>query len=559
VVGLVLTLVTSALELIPSILVGRSLDILITQGFGGEFIILAVFIILIAFANWFTTFFSNYVFAVSSFAYERDVRQEFFEIMLAYPMNFHNEHDSSRLLSLGTNEIQFARHSMFPHFRIIIQIMFSIGITSWYVNMLVSQELAILLVSGFFLYFFVAFLYARKVVPIREKSSDVIGDLSSQSQEIFKGIEVVRSLSAQTKESEKFSLKSDAYAALKIKEERLSAFYLPNLIFLGINAITLLYLLNYVSQGFITVGTLVQVILMLVTIQFVSSMLPMLLINIQAAFVNTDRLYQAMTWTNGERMQGTLTTNWEGDIEFKDVSFSYGDREVLSRLNFTLPAKSKIALIGGPGSGKSTLIKLLLGLYSVDSGTITIGGVNYQNLPEVEIRNHISSVEQDIFLFSGTIRDNIAFTKSYASDSEIIAAASAAQIMGFISKLPKGLDTEIGERGVKLSGGQKQRLAIARAILADPDVLLLDDSSSAIDSKTEMLIRKALDNLSKDRLTITVTQRLNTLVSADLLILLERGRLIGFGTHQELLRDNEKYQRIFELLPESEQLVGGRN
>ena len=211
-------------------------------------------------------------------------------------------------------------------------------------------------------------------------------------------------------------------------------------------------------------------------------------------------------------------------------------------------------LFRSPGSGKSTILRLLLQLYQPQEGNISIGEVNLSNVNDRDIRDHIAMVEQEVFLFSGTIRDNVAFTKIDATEEEIIDVAKAAQAWEFISKFPDKLSSKIGERGITLSGGQKQRIAIARAILADPEILLLDDSSSAIDSKTELLIRKALDNLSKDRLTITVTQRLNTLVNADMIILLEKGRIIGLGTHTELLQTNTKYQMIFKLLPKNERL-----
>ena len=203
---------------------------------------------------------------------------------------------------------------------------------------------------------------------------------------------------------------------------------------------------------------------------------------------------------------------------------------------------------------------MLLDLYKPQEGSIKIGGIDYTTIPDDEIRNHVASVEQDVFLFSGTIRDNIgiAFVEDAKTD-EIMEAAESAQALEFISKLPDGIDTVIGERGVTLSGGQRQRIAIARAILANPEVLLLDDSSSALDAKTELLIRKALDNLSKNRLTITVTQRLNSLVRADLILVMEKGELIAIGKHDELIQTSDEYKKIFELLPESERLTNGGN
>ncbi|MFX0087290.1 MAG: ABC transporter ATP-binding protein, partial [Candidatus Hodarchaeota archaeon] len=210
---------------------------------------------------------------------------------------------------------------------------------------------------------------------------------------------------------------------------------------------------------------------------------------------------------------------------------------------------------GGPGSGKSTFLKLLLRLYDPTEGKIIIGGVPLTDIPAHEIRAGVTMVEQEVFLFSASVRENIAFAKPDATNEEIIEAARLAQAETFIRKLPKGFDTKIGERGAKLSGGQRQRIAIARAILADPKILLLDDSASAIDSKTELLLRQALDKLMENRTSIVVTQRLRTLLESDFVILFEKGRICDSGSHKDLITRCPQYRTIFANLPE---IIGGQ-
>jgi ABC-type multidrug transport system fused ATPase/permease subunit len=208
-----------------------------------------------------------------------------------------------------------------------------------------------------------------------------------------------------------------------------------------------------------------------------------------------------------------------------------------------------VALIGGPGGGKSTILKLLLRLYDPTEGQVLIGGVDLRKVLTRDVRAAVGLVEQDIFLFRMSVRDNVGFGCVDACEEEIIDAAKKAQAHDFILELPQGYDTIIGERGMTLSGGQRQRLAIARTLVQDPKILLLDDSVSAIDAQTEFSLRKALDEVMKNRTSITVTQRLRTLLESDLIIIVDKGRIVATGTHDELIQTSEHYQRIFEQLP----------
>ena len=249
-----------------------------------------------------------------------------------------------------------------------------------------------------------------------------------------------------------------------------------------------------------------------------------------------------------------MNTRWpedfKGKIEFKNVTFTYGDGEkenppVLKNLSFTIEPNQRIALVGPTGCGKTTLAKLLLLLYEPQEGTILLDGINIQDYRVEELRRHIGYVEQDIYLFSRTIYENISFGKPNATKEEITNVAKLAQVNEFVQNFTDKYDTIVGERGTRLSGGEKQRVAIARAFLTDPKILILDDSVSAVDSETEEKIARATENILKKRTTIVMTHRLHTIRTSDNIIMLKHGQIAAMGKHSALLQSSEDYRRIF--------------
>jgi ATP-binding cassette subfamily B protein len=237
-----------------------------------------------------------------------------------------------------------------------------------------------------------------------------------------------------------------------------------------------------------------------------------------------------------------------GEVELRNVTFAYQDRSpVVKNLSLHIPAGKTIAIVGSTGSGKSTLVKLLLRLYEVQSGTITLDGIDIQQLNLRDLRRCIGLVSQDVFLFHGSVAENIAYGSFDASDDEIIKAAKVAEAHEFIERLPQGYETIVGERGQKLSGGQRQRIAIARAILKNPPILILDEATSAVDNETEAAIQRSLERITVNRTTIAIAHRLSTIRNADRIYVMEYGQFVESGTHQELLEKNGVYASLWRV------------
>ncbi|MCG3221242.1 MAG: ABC transporter ATP-binding protein, partial [Candidatus Heimdallarchaeota archaeon] len=545
-------------------LVGDVLDILlqdITAGtiFSSEFNWLIIRMISFILISWVSFSLNIYIWADATFRVQRDMRQEFYEVIQDHSMAFYDVSDSGVILSMGMNEINQIRMAVHPGFRMLLSSMLSIIITT-VLLMQYDWIVGVVLAVSFVIYLIIAWRYAARVGPIRQKLATDLGDLSAISQEMFRGVEVVRAFDNHDKEIDKFNGKSLEYAEDMKREGYLSAFYWPALITIVVTAGAFAYGLWMVTSQTgtsFTIGALISILGLLISLNRQNFMIPQRLIFLQAGLENSERLWNMMAFEDPlQQPEQPEEGDWEQDIHFKNVNFAYPGTEkmVLKDISFTIPTGSKVALIGGPGSGKSTILKLLLRLYDPSEGSIEVDGTSLESMHTNYVRSNVTMVEQDIFLFSDTLRSNIAFAKPEASDEEIRSAAEKAQIAQFIESLPDKYDTVIGERGVTLSGGQRQRIAIARALLSDPKLLLLDDSTSAVDIKTELRLRYAMEELMKERTSIVVTQRLTTLVAADIIILMKRGKIVDIGSHDELLQRCTDYQFMCQHLPMAESM-----
>jgi len=578
--AVILTTISIFLVTIPSVIVGLAVDELEVFGLSPQFTFFVWLIIGLGLLYMGMYFLVGYIWAIVTLQWERDARQDFFESLQKYSMTFHDEVDSKKLLSVAMQDISWVRFSLNPALRNILGGIVQIMITGIFLSFIDrTPGLIVLFVIPFInvpvgiftsiilfgipIYLFFAYRYAVAIEPVRRRRSESMENLTSRTQGVFQGIEVVRAFGSENQEQTKFKEISTTYEKTVAGEGRLAAFYIPALILVAMTTTAFFYGGFATWTCIITTGALTQILLLLLALELLNFQLPHMLLMMRGGYVNAQRIVDILTWKDPmiEPEYEATDIDWLGDIVFNDVSFKYNatngnnDHYALKDFAIKIPGGSRVALIGGPGGGKSTLLKMLLRLYDPTSGTIQIGGVNQHDISTKTVRDNVGLVEQDIFLFRMSVHDNIAFGRPDATREEVEEAAKRAQAHEFIVELPEGYDSMIGERGMTLSGGQRQRLAIARAIIQDPKILLLDDSVSAVDAQTEFMLRKALDQVMIGRTSITVTQRLRTLIESDLVIMIDKGCLIAAGCHEDLLRDSPQYRRIFERLPGAKALL----
>ena len=392
-------------------------------------------------------------------------------------------------------------------------------------------------------------LLAPRYAEVRER----VSFLSSRLSNNLSGIVTIKSFVTEDYEVQRLTHESEAYRQSNHQAIVLSAAFVPLIriiIFLGFTALLVYGGLEAVA-GTMAVGTYSTLVFMIQRLLWPLTRLGETLDQYQRAMASTNRvmglLDTPIVMNSGARFLGEKTAI-QGDIVLQDVSFAYRDRApLIEHLSLHIPAGKTIAIVGSTGSGKSTLVKLLLRFYEVQSGSISIDGIALPELQIRDLRRAIGLVSQDVFLFHGTVLENITYGNPSATLSEAITAAKIAEAEEFINQLPQGYDTIVGERGQKLSGGQRQRLAIARAILKNPPILILDEATSAVDNETEAAIQRSLEQITKNRTTIAIAHRLSTIRNADCIYVMEQGQLVEQGRHEELLEQQGIYANLWRV------------
>ena len=487
---------------------------------------------------------------------ERDARDELYQSLLGKSQTFHQRQRVGDVMARASNDVRQLNPMMNPGVALITESLNGLIVPLVFIATIDPRLL--LAPVAFELTFFVALRsYMRQLNPVSGALRRQFGALSAGLNQTITGIEVVKSTAQEPQEQARFGRDAARYRDLFVRQGLVQARYLPLLLLAVALTGAFAHGLLLVSRGDITTGELVAFMGLMGVLRFPAFISIFTFSLVQLGLAGAERILELMR-AETELDEGAAghTARVEGALAFERVGFTYqgvpGAAPVLRDVSFTVRPGQTVAIVGQTGSGKSTLTKLVNRIYDVSEGRITLDGVDLREWQLSSLRQQIGVIEQDVFLFSRSVADNIAFglgpevgAPGGVDRDAIIAAAKAAQAHEFVMALPEGYETVIGERGATLSGGQRQRLAIARALLTDPRVLILDDATSAIDSATEDDIQRAIHAVQKGRTTLMITHRLSQIRRADLVLVLHGGRLLDSGTHHELLERCTLYQRIF--------------
>ncbi len=477
---------------------------------------------------------------------ERDTRDELYLSLLGKSQTFHNRQRVGDVMARATDDVRQLNAMITPGIYLIFDSTMGLVMPLAFIAAL---RLELLLVPALYAVVFYAALkrYMDQLNPVAGQMRYRYGVMNAGLAEAIAGIEVVKSTAQEKQEMQKFTQNAGAFRDAFVKEGQIQARYLPPLLLGFALSAALVHGLVLLSRGLINVGQLVTFIGLMFALRFPTFISIFTFSLVQLGLAGAERILSLIKQeTELDENEAGHKEPMQGELVFSDVSFGYGNKLALQNVSFRAAPGQTIAIVGQTGSGKSTLTKLVNRTYDVTSGRITIDGVDVRDWNLDALRSQISTIEQDIFLFSRSIAENIGFGLGPRANQDTIeTAAREAQAHEFIMGFQDGYDTIIGERGVTLSGGQRQRLAIARALLTDPRILILDDATSAIDSATEDKIQTAINRVLRGRTTLLITHRLSQIRRADQVLVLEQGRVAAQGTHTELLRTSELYRRIF--------------
>ncbi|MGO8695888.1 MAG: ABC transporter ATP-binding protein [Rectinemataceae bacterium] len=488
---------------------------------------------------------------------ERDARAELYSSLLGKSQTFHSRQKVGDIMARATNDVHYLNLMFSPGVALIMDSILTMVVP---LVMVAAINPRLLLVPSIFVVFLVLTVwgYNRRLNPATDEQRRSFGELNAGLADALEGIETVKANLGEIRETARFVRGAGRLRDLYIRIARIEGKYWPLLVYAICWGAAFVHALFLWHAGTISLGQVISYMLLYNAFRF-ATFISLWSFNLfQMGLSSAGRVLETITARSDldENSRG-LSRRIEGKVEFRGVSFSFCGKQgcddgkagsgglVLRDISFTVEPGQTVAVVGRTGSGKTSLARLVNRIFDADSGQVLIDDADVREWNLESLRAQIASIEQDVFLFSRPIRENIGFGKEGAGHDEIERAARAAQAHEFIGDFEDGYDTEVGERGITLSGGQRQRIAIARALLVDPRILILDDSTSAVDSRTEDEIQKAMRRASQGRTTFLITHRLSQIRWADKILLLKGGALAASGTHTELLETNEDYRRLF--------------
>jgi len=528
------------------VLIGRAFDVITTPGWStAALVAVALMIVGSALGQGLTGLGRNYAAEFIAQHVERDARDELYVSLLGKSQTFHGRQRIGDIMARATNDVHMLNLMFSPGVMLITDSVLGAIVP---VLMVARLDVRLLLVPSVFLVLLVLALldYNRRLNPVSIALREQFGQTNTVLAEAIAGIEVVKANAQEHQEWSKFARNARLYRDHFVRQGLIQARYLPILIFSLAWAGGFLHGLLLWRAGDITLGQVISFMGLMNALRFPTFISIFTFNLVQLGIASAGRILETInTETELDENEAGVARPIRGEVVFDNVSFHYGGKPVLSNVSFIARPGETIAIVGQTGSGKTTMTRLINRIFDADSGRVLVDGVDVRDWSLESLRSQVSTIEQDVFLFSRSIAENIAFGCAEATPQQIEQAAREAQAHEFIMSFPQGYATEIGERGVTLSGGQRQRIAIARAFLTNPRILILDDSTSAIDSATEDQIQRAMRRIASQRTTFLITHRLSQIRWADRILVLRRGELADQGTHEELMERSVEYRRIF--------------
>ena len=482
---------------------------------------------------------------------QADMRREMFEKLEQLPFSYYDNNETGKIMSRITSDLQEISELAHHGPEMLVMTSFSLLFSLFYLSS-INLTLALIIFSCSPLLFIITLIVRKKHIESSRKARRSIAQINGDVNSSVSGIRITKAFNNSEKEIEKFEKGNKDFVEAKMGQFFTMAIQHAATIFVTdiYNVVCLISGGIFLYKGLIGFGDYSSFI---VSIGFFTSPILQLvqwMEQFDDGVTGFERFCEILDLPVEEDKEGAKDySKMNGDIRFDNVCFTYNkeeEREILENISFTVPKGKTVALVGPSGGGKTTICHLLPKFYHPDSGKISIRGIDIEDITMRSLRENIGIVQQDVFLFSGSFYENIAYGKKNATRNQIVAAAKKANIYDYIMSLPEGFDTEIGERGIRLSGGQKQRLSIARVFLKNPPILILDEATSSLDNTTEALIQEALNTLKKGRTTIVVAHRLATIRNADEILVVSNGKIVESGTHEELIRKRKGlYKKLY--------------
>ena len=495
--------------------------------------------------------FSSYSILALRLNVEKDTRQEIYEDLLQKDQSIYDETSTGNIMALATNEIRNISIMFQPGFLITYKSILSYVIPICFILRNFHYSLSIGPILFTILSLYLLLRYSKNINTITKDVRQKFGQMNSSLNEVMEGIEVVKANAQEDKEKAEFKTHTNDILTASLKRVKVEAGYKPTLVFALFFGFAVFQALSIYVKGDMSLGSLVSYITIYMNLKYPISNAEISFSLIGQGMASVGRIVEILKQSKTiENSENPVKEEIKGGIEFSNVSFGYKKgKDVLKDLNFSIQPGETVAIVGSTGSGKSTVTKLLNRTYDIDKGQILIDGHDIKEWDLKTLRSSIGVIEQDVFLFSWSILKNIAFgsgnLEAEGEKDAIELCAKKSYAHNFIEEFPDKYDTMVGERGIQLSGGQRQRIAIARALLMNPKILVLDDSTSAVDSKTEEEIQKGLKNIMKERTTILITHRLSQIIWADKIIMMKDGRILAKGSHKQLMKECKEYRDMY--------------